>query len=415
MDTSNFLKLKHIQACPLFDCCDVALQKALAYSLKSRVYSPADYIVHEDDVADQMFFVDKGTVQIGAHTGRSDECYKKQNFIVLSTLSAGSYFGEAPLLHAARCLATFRAHDYCELFVLAKCDVENLLGKYPAQRDEITDLISDLNEELGRDVNNLKDNLLRAHSNHQSKLSKLFDFWNNGEDQLASQEEDSDMFAPRSCFRRWWNLFRLCCLVFLAIRIPFAVAFNSLDPQVLPQLHCPTTPVAIVYIVIDCIVDTFFICDIILRSTCFPYMDKGQIMRQHLWRHYRISGHFYTDIFASFPFDLIVSWGGHATPCYLPSLCRIPHLLRLTRLSKCCREVQDACIQVCAYCRLCGYRSLLTQLNSHQVLRLRLDSGLLQIVKVLCFTLLVRILAIFPPVFSPFLSHSCFSSRKKTD
>jgi CRP-like cAMP-binding protein len=367
MDTSNFLKLKHIQSCPLFDFCDVALQKALAYSLQSRVYSPADYIVNEDDVADQMFFVDKGTVQIGAHAARSDEFRKKENFIVLSTLTEGSYFGEAPLLHATRCLATFRAQDYCELFVLAKCDVENLLGKYPAQRDEIQEMICDLNDELERDINNLKDNLL-LHSNKQSKLSKLFDFWNNGEDQLAKQQE-CDMFAPRSIFRRWWNIGRLCGMVFLAVRIPFAAAFNSLDPQHLPELHCPTNPAFILHIAADYLVDMFFICDIILRSTCFAYLDKGQIMRQHLWYQYRASGQFYTDILASFPFDLIVAWGAHPTPCYLSSLWRIPHLLRLTRLSKCCREVQDACIQV---------------------LRLRLDSGLLQIAKVLFFTLLVR-------------------------
>ena len=72
------------------------------------------WLIRSGEIGGEMFIVDSGTVEIVSPTGAQ----------VYRTLGSGDFFGEIALLTKARRTASCKAGTFCELWVLARKDLQ---------------------------------------------------------------------------------------------------------------------------------------------------------------------------------------------------------------------------------------------------------------------------------------------------
>ncbi len=115
-----FLRRDIIAKVPLFQDTSEEFIKDIAQQIRPILFLPGDIVMRAGEVARDMYFVSRGTVEIMADDGR-----------ILAVLSDGDFFGEvALLLHKPRS-ATVRAIDYCDLYILEKEAFHNVLARHP--------------------------------------------------------------------------------------------------------------------------------------------------------------------------------------------------------------------------------------------------------------------------------------------
>jgi CRP-like cAMP-binding protein len=106
----------HIRNCPFFDFCSHDIVKTLSLRLISALFSSGDLIVYHGDMGHEMFFLERGTVEVLA----------KNNQTVFATLSADNecgtrmpvFFGETSLFFKTQRQNTVRAITFCEVYIL---------------------------------------------------------------------------------------------------------------------------------------------------------------------------------------------------------------------------------------------------------------------------------------------------------
>jgi hypothetical protein len=106
---------------PLFQDADTGFIEDLIVKLKPRILPPNDYIIREEQIGQEMYFIKRGEVE--AFSEKTGRVYRK--------MSAGTFFGEIALIYSSRRTASVKTLTYCELFVLYKEDFEQVLDNYP--------------------------------------------------------------------------------------------------------------------------------------------------------------------------------------------------------------------------------------------------------------------------------------------
>jgi hypothetical protein len=106
---------------PLFQDADVSFIEDLIVKIKPRILPPNDYIIREEHIGQEMYFIKRGEV----------EAFSEKTGRVYRQMSAGSFFGEIALIYSSRRTASVKTLTYCELFVLYKDDFEQVLNNYP--------------------------------------------------------------------------------------------------------------------------------------------------------------------------------------------------------------------------------------------------------------------------------------------
>lgn len=106
---------------PLFKDADASFIEDLIVKLKPRILPPNDYIIREEHIGQEMYFIKRGEV----------EAFSEKTGRVYRTMSAGTFFGEIALVYSSRRTASVKTLTYCELFVLYKEDFEQVLDNYP--------------------------------------------------------------------------------------------------------------------------------------------------------------------------------------------------------------------------------------------------------------------------------------------
>ena len=102
------------------------LLREVAFHLEYVVYMPGDYIIIRNDIGEEMFFIIEGEVNV--LTVREDE--------TLATLKSGEYFGEIALfLHTPKRMCSVIAGTYCELYVLRKKFLVEILNSFPIVKE----------------------------------------------------------------------------------------------------------------------------------------------------------------------------------------------------------------------------------------------------------------------------------------
>ncbi len=120
-----------LEKVPLFQDADQGFIEDLVIQLKPRILPPNDYIIREDQIGHEMYFIKRGEVMaFSEKTGR-----------VYRTMSAGSFFGEiALLIPDQRRTASVKTLSYCELYVLYKEEFDEVLDNYPRVCEKVKEI-----------------------------------------------------------------------------------------------------------------------------------------------------------------------------------------------------------------------------------------------------------------------------------
>lgn len=110
----------------IFRNTEAGFLRELVLRLRPVLFSPGDYVCRKDEVGHEMYIVSKGILEVVA----SDE------FSVVATLRAGSYFGEISVLNVGqrgnRRTASVKSVGYSDLLSLNKQDLWEVLKNYPS-------------------------------------------------------------------------------------------------------------------------------------------------------------------------------------------------------------------------------------------------------------------------------------------
>ncbi len=119
-----------LEKVPLFKEADKGFIEDLVIKLKPRILPPNDYIIREEQLGHEMYFIKRGEViAFSEKTGR-----------IYRTMTAGMFFGEISLLYSSRRTASVRTQTYCELFVLYKDDFDQVLENYPRFWEKVKEI-----------------------------------------------------------------------------------------------------------------------------------------------------------------------------------------------------------------------------------------------------------------------------------
>lgn len=119
-----------LEKVPLFQDADKGFMEDLVIKLKPRILPPNDYIIREEQLGHEMYFIKRGEViAFSEKTGR-----------IYRTMTAGMFFGEIALLYSSRRTASVKTQTYCELFVLYKEDFDQVLENYPRFWEKIKEI-----------------------------------------------------------------------------------------------------------------------------------------------------------------------------------------------------------------------------------------------------------------------------------
>lgn len=122
MEVAMDMNRKIIEKVPLFQAAgdNRMFISSLVLSLLPRMVTPGAMIVKQGDVAQEMFFIASGKVEIVIEGGK-----------VVATLPEGSFFGEIALLHNTRRTASVRAATFVDLYVLTKEAFDRIAEDFP--------------------------------------------------------------------------------------------------------------------------------------------------------------------------------------------------------------------------------------------------------------------------------------------
>ncbi len=114
-----FLNRALIQKVELFRSADEIFIREIVQHLKPVSFLPDDYIIRQGEYGDCMYFLSSGDVEVLIDGQR------------VATLGHGSPFGETALLKGEKRMASIRALDYCDTYLLSKADFDQLRVRYP--------------------------------------------------------------------------------------------------------------------------------------------------------------------------------------------------------------------------------------------------------------------------------------------
>ncbi|XP_078508825.1 uncharacterized protein LOC144768773 isoform X2 [Lissotriton helveticus] len=122
-DRESTLNQSRIERLEMIKC----FIQMLAKRIRPCLFQAHNDIFKRNDYGEEMFFIDKGEVEV-----LSDD--EKQ---VVAKLKPGQYFGEWSLVFKEPRMATARAATNCDLYILEKKDLEDVMKYFPAIYKEI--------------------------------------------------------------------------------------------------------------------------------------------------------------------------------------------------------------------------------------------------------------------------------------
>eukprot|EP00002_Diphylleia_rotans_P008053 TRINITY_DN1774_c0_g1_i9.p1 TRINITY_DN1774_c0_g1~~TRINITY_DN1774_c0_g1_i9.p1 ORF type:complete len:515 (-),score=83.07 TRINITY_DN1774_c0_g1_i9:276-1820(-) len=120
-EVATYLRKKFLEKLDFFKDAEEDFIKELSLRILPVFYSSGEYIFRQGEHGSEMYFINRGSVQIIAPDGRT----------IVATLSDGAYFGEIALLTNTTRTASVCCVEHCELYILRKSDLDPLLSLYP--------------------------------------------------------------------------------------------------------------------------------------------------------------------------------------------------------------------------------------------------------------------------------------------
>jgi CRP-like cAMP-binding protein len=98
-----------------------ALIQLMSTKLKPEIYFPHDYVIYQDDIGEEMYFIIEGVIEVLAPGGDK----------TIAELRKGEYLGELALIQEAKRPFTALAKSFCLLYILQKAAFLEILEEYP--------------------------------------------------------------------------------------------------------------------------------------------------------------------------------------------------------------------------------------------------------------------------------------------
>lgn len=112
------------------------VRRRLAALATTRLFSPGETIVRQDDDADELFIIERGTVAVLVQRGRREASE-------VTRLGPGQFFGEMALVTGEKRQATVRAVTECELMVIGHSSFHDVLSDSPGLVQELSRVLAE--------------------------------------------------------------------------------------------------------------------------------------------------------------------------------------------------------------------------------------------------------------------------------
>ena len=106
MEILLFLNRTILEKVSLFKNANEIFIREIVQLLRPMVFLPDDYIIRQGEFGDCMYFLSNGDVEVLV------------NGVRVATLGQGSPFGETALIQGEKRMASIRALDYCDVYIL---------------------------------------------------------------------------------------------------------------------------------------------------------------------------------------------------------------------------------------------------------------------------------------------------------
>lgn len=116
---------------------------AVVRALQDRVYLPGDYCVRAGEVANEMYFVNKGEVSVLVLTGAHQGSKSVSDAIVVGPRKRrGHHFGEVALIKGSLRTAWVKAETYVVLSCLTRDRIEAIWVYFPEERHAMVEMVT---------------------------------------------------------------------------------------------------------------------------------------------------------------------------------------------------------------------------------------------------------------------------------
>ncbi|XP_068721896.1 uncharacterized protein [Montipora capricornis] len=129
-----------LEKVPIFMETDANFMRQLSSKVISYIFSPGDCIIYAGDMGREMYCIRRGLVDVVGD----------DNITVVGTLGPGAYFGEVGLIFGDNRLSTVKAKTFCEILMLTKPDLDDVLINFPIVARQICE--AGANNEYLKDV-----------------------------------------------------------------------------------------------------------------------------------------------------------------------------------------------------------------------------------------------------------------------
>jgi len=184
-----------IRNVPMFAGCNPAFLDRLVFFAEVKMFAQDQIIVHEGDVGETMFIINRGEVSIEIDSGEPQPK-------VVTTLCDGQFFGEISLLGLqSRRMATVRAKTFVDLRELSRTLFNRALRNFPYEKAifeaEAARRFYESRKAHGEEESTLKD-LSTEIEKKDKHLNRLIQFGKNSgikksdDDGLSHNSDDSE-------------------------------------------------------------------------------------------------------------------------------------------------------------------------------------------------------------------------------
>jgi CRP-like cAMP-binding protein len=259
-------RARHIRNCPFFDFCSSNIIDALAVCMRPLIFCAGDIIAHPGDMGQEMFFLDKGVVEVVS---------PDKEATVFATLVEGSYFGETSLIFKKPRAVVVKAATFCDILELLKRDLFAELKTRDVDLMQMLNTFSRVYEDNKRRNKAIQDNLV-ASKNKEHKLSRIID---TDASTRTEKRNVPHCFLPGTTFRFVWDMMCTAGITYFTFFTLFRIAFRPVEADTAPL------------VLLDFAIDAFFALDFFLRSTYFAFPSHGSVstdinsIKQHYRKH----------------------------------------------------------------------------------------------------------------------------------
>lgn len=292
-EVTKALNEKIVSSISLFAGCDEAVIKELTSVLEYRVHIPGDNIVSPNEMATEMFIINRGWAEI-LEPDREGTVEEGETVRLLSMglLSDGCWYGHTDFISQDRRTCYVKALTFCDISVLSVDDLCEVMTHFPNSEKIILNNVKRQKAQYDHQRKALQDNL---------RNEKIEDVLGDRDKSLFSPttSKSKHLIHPQSFTRAVWTGVILCQMIYNMIEIPLFLAFT-------PSMGWTTSFIG--SLLLHIIADSIGVVNIWLHYSRFGFEEEGQIVMDpdHIHQRFWSNQHTKYNLIAFIPIDYLL-------------------------------------------------------------------------------------------------------------